>query len=211
MLLRLLMYFFISAAMLRQFNTERPDFVSELEYQVFEEHNLLRSNPREYARFLEERLAYFKGNLYLLPGSVPLQTYEGRRAMEEAIAFLKKQEALPTFTLKKGMSQGARDHVNDHGPAGKIGHTGSDRSSPFDRINRYGKWISTAGENICYGFSDAREVLVQLLMDDGVPDRGHRDNIFNSAFRAIGVACGPHVIYDHICVITYAGDYQDKP
>ena len=35
------------------------------------------------------------------------------------------------------------------------------------------------GENIAFGESDALENLIQLIVDDGVPDRAHRYNIFN--------------------------------
>lgn len=60
-----------------------------------------------------------------------------------------------------------------------IGHKGSDGSQPFDRAQRYFDSISLYGENIAYGSSKiAIDVLTQLIIDDGVPDRGHRTNIF---------------------------------
>jgi len=49
-----------------------------------------------------------------------------------------------------------------------------------DRIERYGEWQGTIGENIDYGGAkEAKQVLLHLMVDDGVSSRGHRKNIFN--------------------------------
>jgi uncharacterized protein YkwD len=36
----------------------------------------------------------------------------------------------------------------------------------------------TVGENISYGTTKPREIMIALAIDDGVPDRGHRTTIF---------------------------------
>lgn len=55
------------------------------------------------------------------------------------------------MTWSKGLECAARDHVKDTGPKGVTGHTGTDGSSMSDRIERYGEWDVTVGENISYG------------------------------------------------------------
>jgi uncharacterized protein YkwD len=62
-----------------------------------------------------------------------------------------------------------------------------------------------SAENISYGYDDARDVVRQLIIDSGVPTRGHRHNIFGGAYRLAGVACGPHRAYGAMCTIDFAG------
>jgi len=71
-------------------------------------------------------------------------------------------------------------------------------------------------ENIAYGFEHPRDVLIDLAIDDGVTNRGHRENIFNSHFQAIGTCKGEHKGLNVMAVVIYAGDigsgdrYDDK-
>ena len=104
----------------------------------------------------------------------------------------------------------ARDHVKDQGTNGTIGHKGSDGSQINHRIDRYGKWTAPIGENISYGAETPRDLVLALIIDDGISSRSHRNNIFNPIFRMIGIACGPHAKFSSMCVMDVAGGYQEK-
>jgi hypothetical protein len=54
-------------------------------------------------------------------------------------------------------------------------------------------------------------MVAQLIADDGVPNRGHRDNIFKPTFHKVGVATGPHFSYGQMVVNDFAGDYYEDP
>lgn len=175
---------------------------------MLEETNLARTTPRAYADLLEERLDWFRGDLMFKPGSdVGLRTTEGRDAVREAIRFLRRQQPLPALEWSDGLWRAARDHARDQGPRGATGHAGSDGSTMEQRIKRYGEWLVMAAENIDYGSTDPRDVVISLIVDDGVRGRGHRTNIFNPALRVAGVGCGPHQRYGHLCVVDYAGGF----
>jgi len=188
------------------------DYLSEVEQQIVAETNRLRAEPALYAAELENLRQYFDGYLLRLPGFPPLETVEGVAAVEEAIAALRETAPLPRLTPSWGMSQAARDHVQDLGAIGADGHYGSDGSTPFDRLNRYGSWevgsSSRAGENLSYSpINLARWHILQWVVDDGVPNRGHRQAILRPDYQLTGIACGAHTFYGTMCSMTYAKDY----
>lgn len=184
--------------------------LTPMEQAFLDEMNLARSNPKAYANLLRYHLASFTDDKTFKEDGKFYSTKEGRVAVEEAVAFLEKQAALTPLKLSKGLSLAGRDHVKDLGPLGSTGHYGSRGSDPVKRIEKYGAYSGKFGENISYSPQSARGHVIALIVDDGVPSRGHRKNLFNPAFMTTGVGCGDHKVYTIMCVTNFATKYTDN-
>jgi hypothetical protein len=186
------------------------DYLTEAEKDIVLELNKLRSNPKRYAElYIESMLQYFDGYLYKEPEKEEKITQEGIISAEECCVFLKGMKSVPILSPERGLSLGAKDHINDQGPSGTTGHTGTDRSGPRDRVMRYG----TGGyieENIAYGPNRADKLVISWLIDDGVPDRGHRKSLLHPEYNQVGVATGTHRRYGAMCVIEMTAGYRSN-
>ena len=98
----------------------------------------------------------------------------------------------------------ARDHAEDIGSNGLIGHLGSDSSTLRERVERYAGWKGSIAENIYFGDSSPLEIVILFLIDAGVEDRGHRKSILNKNFKYSGVSFFPHFYYGTVCVVHFA-------
>jgi len=183
------------------------DKATAFERAVVQEMSDLRVRPKAYAKHLRELRGFFEGKLWKRPGRIPLRTQEGVAAIDEAIAFLESSHPAGPLRFNEGLARAARLHAQDIGPRGSIEHAGSDGSRLSQRLNRLGTWHGVIAENIGTLEEDAREVVIQLLVDDGVPSRGHRSNLFNPDLHQAGAGTAPHRSYRVVTVIDYADGF----
>ena len=90
------------------------------------------------------------------------------------------------------------------GPAGERSNDGTDGSTAWDRISRYGKWSGYVGENIAYGKNSGKKYMMQLYVDG---ETQYRKNILNKEYKLTGMAVCQHKGYGQMIVITYAGEF----
>ena len=102
----------------------------------------------------------------------------------------------------------AKYHTEDQGPTGEIGHASSNNGSLSDREKMFGMAKTSSGENISYGSPDGEDVVESLFIDDGIPSRGHRDNLMDPNFRQMGSFTGPHTVYNQMTTINYADEFR---
>jgi len=80
----------------------------------------------------------------------------------------------------------AARHSQDMASHNFFSHTGSDNSSPAQRVTEAGYDWHLVAENVAAGYRTVQEV-----MDGWMSSDGHCANIMNAALRDFGVACVP--------------------
>lgn len=187
------------------------NYLSSLEKEIIYEINLFRSNPAEYAEnFIAPLAKNYQKRILNYPGDQPILTKEGVNALYECVRVLKNATPKPILYPDRSLTNSAEDHQKDQSRTGRTGHVGSDNSNLKIRIEKYGNWKVRIAENIAYGNTSARQVVIFLLIDDDVKNRGHRNNLLNPDFKVIGVSCGSHPVYNTMCVMDFAGGVTGK-
>jgi uncharacterized protein YkwD len=100
----------------------------------------------------------------------------------------------PPLAWNGQLANAAQGHSQDMANTGVQSHTGSDGSSPSQRMTAagYGNQ-SSSGENAYAYATSVDEAMEAFLIDWGVSDNGHRDNILqpgtsaNNAYRDVGI------------------------
>jgi uncharacterized protein YkwD len=206
----LLVLLFVATSLLLVFSATCFSAERSMSQQTLAEINLARTNPQLFAKYLREFRRQFLGSSYILQGTETMvRTGEGVKGVDEAIRFLLRQKPLPPLEWSTGLAAAAAELAEEEGESRAVGHQGRTSGGPKKRIEHHGEWQGTIGENIFYGPGDARQVVMNLIIDDGVPDRGHRKNIFSRAFARAGAACGSHPDFVTVCVIDFAGEFRE--
>jgi uncharacterized protein YkwD len=190
----------------------QPRNYAVIESEVLAALNRARTDPRGMAATLDGLLSYFNGRVLKRPHwPIAIQTNEGTAAVREASAALRSQTPVGPLTQSTALTKAARDHATDQARTGAVGHTGADGSSTKTRAERYGTWQISLSENIDYSqMVRGSDVIENLIVDDGVPDRGHRRNIYDPTVKVVGIACGPHPRYAAMCVMVHAGGFVPR-
>lgn len=127
----------------------------------------------------------------------PLTEVEIHDFAAQVIALTNQERAaygLPPLAANTALNTAAVRHSQDMATNNFFSHTGSDGSSPGQRITQAGYSWYTYGENIAAGYSSPSSVVAAWM-----GSAGHRANILNNCFQDIGVG----YVYDE--TDTYPG------
>ena len=161
-------------------------YLSEDEKSVICLCNLARSNGRLFA------------NTYV-------RDYVAEKSLtssyvETLIADLQNVRDLPMLIPDLGLCTAAANHASDIGSTGRTGHRSSDGR---DLVKRFEKYFEkgTVSENCSYGKATPLDIVMQLLIDDGVESLGHRTVMLSDKYGAVGVSIANHTIFQYNCVL----------
>jgi LysM repeat protein len=151
--------------------------MSNEEMEMVQEINLMRQNPAGYSQYIKEYIVNLQKNGDM--GAI--------QSANELIGELEKTPKLSTLQPLQCIYIAARKHGEDQKRRGDTDHTGSDGSMPWDRVLRECPDLKDGNENLVGGPSDIRRAVILLLVDDGIPTRGHRRTLLNPEWQY--VAC----------------------
>ena len=190
---------------------EQIDFIA-IQRDLFIELNNLRKNPKSYIPLIELEMKSLKKNNILKKrdSNLQIQTVEGKDAYIEAINFLQNQEGVPPVKEESRLNSAALDLVKDIGTRGVVSHQDQYGQYVSERIEKYCEWDYSASEVIEVSSKNPQDILISLIVDDGLKNRPDRMTLFNPAYNFVGISCGMHSEYEIVTVIVFTGNIRQK-
>jgi uncharacterized protein YkwD len=134
------------------------------------------------------------------PATVPSGTSAEVQAVLDLTNVERASRGLSPVSLHPKLTQAAKSHCTEQFRQGcsNLSYTGTDGSSPFDRIRSTGFSFRAAGENLAWGFQTPSAVMngwmngcMNGCMNGWMNSAGHRANILNGKFTSIGLVAAP--------------------
>ena len=171
--------------------------------QIIDEINRIRLNPKNYARKLLNYTQYIQDNILRLPQyKNGIVTNEGAVAFQEAATYLNTVPKLTSLIFDDTLSAAAEtlaDEITYHKDLVSI-----DKINRKQIIAEYGKFEGDYGQSIDFGSQTPELVVMNLIVDDGDPQRRNRLMLFNDKFTKIGCASCRHPSFRTCTVLLFA-------
>lgn len=182
---------------------------SKFEDEILAEINFVRTKPAEYVQMLEEMRKYYNGTTFIAPGRDAFRTSEGTATLDEAITALKAIQPLNPLKIICADVRASRDHLADLQKSGSFSHLGSNGSSPQERLKKYMAGNFTSSENLVGRNGNAREIVLMMVLDDGVSNRIHRKNLLDPRFKFAGVSNGHNIKKMNLTVVVFSDSLNE--
>ena len=178
-------------------------FEEQLENKI----NEFRTNPKGYAKKINEYVSYFKGKTLRIPGSnAGIRTEEGAAAYIEAVDFLSQQEGVDPLEPSKGLGRICADFMAE---AQKVDPDQIGNIDLEEIIAKYGSFSGSLNRAMDFGGEDPEQVLINLIVCDGDPNRGNRESLLSTDLKRIGVANAKHATYRFCTLIISCTKFKN--
>jgi len=167
---------------------------SSSDLAVFAEINRARQSPRQYAEIVKGVFGGMDATGVYTRGARRVATVEGRNAVDEAVRFLSSVAPAPPLRMASCLNLAAARHAKAKGSTGSYGHHGVTGTDPSERASSLTSGPVACAENIAYGYREPAEMVAALIVDDAVPRRGHRWNIFDPRMKSFGSGRAAHLL-----------------
>lgn len=152
-------------------------YLSKDEKEVVYILNLVRVNPALFAKTVLVPYPSVSGDGYLAADSFYFISL---------LNTLQTMEPLGVLYPDYQCFESAKHHATASGMSGYVGH---ERKTKTSKAKKY-----YDGECCDYGHTTPLDIVLALLIDEGIPSLGHRD-VFLSNYSKIGVSIQPHKKY----------------
>lgn len=153
--------------------------------------NLARANPR---LFYDTFVSSLKDSLLI----------KDKKYLNTLKTDMYNAQAMPLLEADIFLYETAKEHATQMGKSGKTGHSNVAGIPYYERVNQISKKYSKLLESCQYGYSRGLFVMLDLLIDDGVVNLGHRRALLDKEALYIGVSMQTHKKYKMNTVIEMA-------
>lgn len=197
----------------------REELTKLLNEEIQKEINWVRQDPERYRNIVKEegrldpKKYQSEGNRkwFIVEKSEYYEsketTHEGISAYREMDRFLKKQESLVVYTYEKGLRAEAKKQCEYIFRSGNFSHDRPDgkglsyvKKLKGDGLMLVGEVLAKLDNKIAPGQYNntelnakisaiAQEIVTGWIVDDGIPNRGHRSAVFHKEHKYFGAYC----------------------
>lgn len=175
-------------------SAEKEIYLTEQEKEIFFYSNLVRLNPQLFEKTILKD--------YIQQHKVKPTKYVKSLQKE-----LRKLPPMRILLPRKDLHESAKRHAKDMGRSGKVGHRSSRGKSFKKRFKKLQEKYDLVGENCQYGYKNGIDIVIDLLIDQGVSDLGHRKNILNPEYQYMGTSILSHKKYRWNAVQNFGGNF----
>jgi cysteine-rich secretory family protein len=207
----------------------RPRFRRSLRFETLESRELLSGGfaaPTDQEQYMLEQINQARMNPQaaavsvtsnLTPDVSATVAYYGvnLNATEQAIA---SAPAKPPLAWNPDLAAAAQAHSQDMATNQFQSHTGSDGSTPDQRMQQAGYTnASSTGENAFAYATSIDEAMQAFLIDWGVSDQGHRRNILqpdvssSDAYQSVGIGIASTTNNSTVGPLVITQDFGSQP